>query len=103
MTTVRSDPQIAVLGDGRVLVAGGWLGSEFDGAQALMSTELYDPSQNIWSRGNELFEPRYGGLALPLADGSVLLLGGTDSFNTEGDTPWCPTPLLKTQRLDPAP
>ena len=43
MSTVRTDPQVAVLGDGRVLVAGGWIGSEFDGAEALTSTELYDP------------------------------------------------------------
>ena len=103
MATVRTDPQVAVLEDGRVLVAGGWTGSEFDGAAALISTELYDPTRDIWSRGSELAEPRYGGHAVALSDGSVLILGGANDFNTEGDTPWCPTSLGTTERLDVVP
>ena len=86
-----------------MLVAGGWLGSESDGATALTSTELYDPATDRWSTGADLLEPRYGGLAVPLSDGSVQILGGTNSFNTEGDTPWCPSPLVTTERLDLAP
>jgi len=103
LTTVRSDPQVAVLEDGRVLVAGGWTGSEADGAEALTSTELYDPTRDVWSRGSHLREPRYDGQIVSLADGSALILGGQNDFNTEGDTPWCPTPLVTTERLEPAP
>jgi hypothetical protein len=87
-----------VLADGRVLVAGGSTGSDF-GGRALTTTELYDPAADRWEPGPDLLEPRYGGHALVLADGSVLILGGAKDFNTEGDTPWCPTPLVTTERL----
>jgi hypothetical protein len=103
MSTARSEPQITVLEDGRVLVAGGSVGSDFDGAQALTSTELYIPELDRWGTGSDLLEPRYGGHALSLSDGSVLILGGANDFNTQGDTPWCPTPLVTTERLELAP
>lgn len=95
MSTPRSEPQVVVLDDGRVLVAGGSTGSD----QALTSSELYDPAADRWTPGSDLLEPRYGGHALALPGGSVLILGGAKDFNTEGDTPWCPTPLVTTERL----
>jgi hypothetical protein len=69
----------------------------------MTSTELYIPTLDRWSSGSDLLEPRYDGHALPLSDGSVLILGGANDFNTQGDTPWCPTPLVTTERLEPAP
>lgn len=98
MATPRWEPQVVVLADGRVLVAGGSTGDVPTG-QALRSTELYDPASDRWVPGADLIEPRYGGHALALSDGSVLILGGSKDFNTEGDTPWCPTPLVTTERL----
>ena len=99
MITPRSEAQVVVLSDGRVLVAGGEAG-DVDEGRALASTEIYDPTRNAWSRGPDLLEPRYGGLAVSLSDDSVLILGGANDFNTEGETPWCPTPLRTTERLD---
>jgi Kelch motif len=96
MSMGRDAPQVAVLGDGRVLVAGG----AADGQVALTSTETYDPATDRWTPGPELLEGRYGGHALALSDGSVLILGGASDFNTAGDTPWCPTPLVTTELLD---
>ena len=93
------EPQVAVLPDGRVLVAGGATNGEPDGNQALRATELYDVARDAWTSGSDLLEPRYGGHALVLADGSVLVLGGANDFNTEGEAPWCPTPLVTTERL----
>lgn len=81
-------------------MAGGTADAADGGQQALVSTERYDPAQDRWLRGPDLLEPRYGGHATTLADGSVLILGGANDFNTEGDVPWCPTPLVTTERLD---
>ena len=103
MSTPRSLAQAVVLADGRVLVAGGSTGKDFANGKALTSTELYDPATDRWTPGKDLLEARYGGHALALQDGSVLILGGANDFNTEGDTPWCPTPLVTTERLSPPP
>ena len=103
MATPRALAQVVMLADGRVLVAGGATGHGFTDGEALRSTELYDPATDRGSPGSELVEARYGGHALALQDGSVLVLGGANDFNTEGDTPWCPTPLVTTERLSPAP
>ena len=98
MSTPRWEPQVVLLADGRVLVAGGSTGDDPTG-HALRSTEIYDPASDRWVPGADLIEARYGGHALALSDGSVLILGGAKDFNTEGDTPWCPTPLVTTERL----
>ena len=82
---------------------GGATGTGFTDGKALRSTELYDPATDRWTPGTDLLEARYGGHALALQDGSVLVLGGANDFNTEGDTPWCPTPLVTTERLSPRP
>ena len=103
MSTGRDEPQVVVLADGRVLVAGGSADADANGERALVSTELYEPAADRWLRGPDLLEPRYAGQAIALADGSVLILGGTNEFNTAGDVPWCATPLVTTERLDVAP
>ena len=101
MTTARFDPQVVVLADGRVLVAGG--GTTIHDTQGAMvsSTEIYEPSTDRWTFGPDIREPRKEGLAVLLGDGSVLLLGGNAKFNTEGDTPFCAPPLQTVERFDP--
>lgn len=103
MTTPRTEAQIVVLPKGGILVAGGSNGDSPTSGHALTSTEVYDPAANRWIPGTDLLEPRYGGHALAFENGSVLLLGGANDFNTEGDTPWCPTPLVTTERLSTRP
>jgi hypothetical protein len=99
ITTGRDEPQVAVLADGSVLVAGGMRDVAAGGQEALVSTEVYDPVHDRWLPGGDLHEGRYGGHAVLLSDRSVLILGGTNDFNTQGDVPWCPTPLLTSERL----
>jgi YVTN family beta-propeller protein len=61
-------PGTATLPDGRILVNGGLSNGK---------TSLYDPSTGAWTRGGDMNITRaYEGTA-PLADGSVLTLGGS--------------------------
>jgi hypothetical protein len=100
MSTPRADAMAVRLADGRVLVAGGATSDEMDAAaQALATTEIYDPDADRWSAGPDLLEPRKDGHALLLEDGSVLIHGGDASFNTEGDVPWCPEPMTSAERV----
>ena len=104
MLTPRIGPQVAVLDDGRMLVAGGAITQDDEiRSEALRSTEIFDPTTNGWSTADDLLEPREGGLAVVLEDGSVLVLGGSADFNTEGEVPWCPTPLTTVERFDRGP
>lgn len=75
----RTDAQLTALPDGRLLLSGGV-------AQA--STEILGPGR-AWERGPILRVPRQGHTALLLADGRVLLLGGTE-------------PAAPAEVLDPA-
>lgn len=91
---------ITVLADGRVLVAGGAVYDENGlGGQAIAATEIYDPVADSWSAGPDLLEPRKDATGLLLADGSVLIVGGDASFNTHGDVPFCPDPMVSTERV----
>lgn len=89
MANSRGGHTATVLGDGRVLIAGG-----FSGSPAYRYAELFDPS-------TERFTPVTGGPSEPralhaafrLADGSVLLAGG------ENDTG---TAVSSVLRYDPA-
>jgi hypothetical protein len=74
----RSEPLVARLADGRILVAGG-----VDGATVGPSTEadLYDPATDTWTTLPPMPEPRSGGAAVALPDGSILLVGGDGVFD----------------------
>ncbi len=61
-------PGTAYLPDGRLLVNGG-----IDAA----NTSLYDPATGTWARSGNMTIPRGYNASTPLADGSVLTLGGS--------------------------
>ncbi len=73
-TTIGSERgtgfSVNLLGDGRVLVAGG------SSSAALGSAEIYDPTTQSWSATARLGTGRYNHQAVSLADGTVLVLGG---------------------------
>ncbi len=69
----------AALPDGRVLVAGG---STYDATNQWGSSStarLYDPVTNTWLSLPSMPERRQRGVAVGLADGSILLVGGNES------------------------
>ena len=73
--TPRQSPAVAVLADGRVLLAGGLRSS----APALATdVDLYDPVTNTWSPGAPLSAGRELANATTLSDGRVLVVGGAD-------------------------
>jgi len=67
----RLRPTVALLSDGRVLVAGGE-----DRYGPTPTTEIFDPATGASTPGPSMPEPRADGRAVVLQDGSVLLVGG---------------------------
>jgi hypothetical protein len=66
-----------VLGDGRVLVAGGVVDTSGDVPMRTISTaELYDPATGRWTETGRLLKGRWGHTATLLRDGRVLVVGG---------------------------
>ena len=94
LATARHRHTATRLGDGRALVAGGRAAGD-DGP--LGSAEIYDPLANTWSTvATELGVPRHGHSATLLADGTVLVAGGTGPRGTEEAA------LYAAERFDPA-
>lgn len=73
----RNDFTLVALPDGGALAAGG-IGGLGTSAYAIASTvERFDPTSNSWSPAAELPSPRAGATGIRLADGRVLLAGGS--------------------------
>ncbi len=87
MNQPRRDHSMTVLEDGRVLIAGG-----FDGTDELRSTEFFDPSTMRFSAGPPMLTDRVFHTATRLADGSVLIAGG--GFDSDSD--------VTAERFDPS-
>jgi hypothetical protein len=71
MSTARDEHTATLLNDGRVLVAGGRIGSEF-----LNTAELYEPASGQWTPAGTLRSARAAHTATLLPDGRVVLVGG---------------------------
>lgn len=75
MVQPRAFHTATVLGDGRVLVAGGF--NSFGGGEAI-EAELFDPATETFTYTGSLAHPRGGHAAVRLDDGRVLVVGGMD-------------------------
>src|SRR5450759_3444704 len=75
----RFQDTATLLPDGKVLVAGGTVGTGL-----LASAELYDPSSGAWTATGTMPTPRQGHTATLLPDGKVLVTGGTVSNSVPG-------------------
>jgi hypothetical protein len=64
-----------LLADGWVLAAGGT-----DGPNALATSQLFDPTLNLFEIGAPMATPRSGHAATRLPDGRVLVTGGRDAL-----------------------
>jgi hypothetical protein len=70
------------LQDGRLFDAGGHAGNNSDG---LISSSVYDPSQNTWTQTGDMNAPRWYPTNTTLPNGDVLVVSGfttTNNFNT---------------------
>jgi len=99
MTTGRADATATLLGDGRVLLAGG------DNPSGLASAELYDPTSRSWSATGSMAAVHLRGVAALLQDGRVLVAGyaqAGDVYSPATGT-WVPTgPMVDQYLLDSA-
>jgi hypothetical protein len=76
----REAPSATLLGDGRVLVVGGY-------GNGSGTSETYDPASGTFTPSGPLVHRRYGHSAILLADGRVLVVGGMDpEANSEAGT-----------------
>ena len=112
MTFERIGLAAAPLPGGRVLVAGG---ARFNqtcaDAPAGNSAEVYDPAAGTWTRTGSFTQPRSSAIAVPLADGRVLLAGGgsrcgvvyasADIYDPATDQ-WTATGAMNVARQSPA-
>ena len=92
LITPRSEGGTAMLlGDGKVIVAGG----DGPGDPTLASAELYDPSGGAWTATASMSGRRGQSASVLLADGQVLVVGGFDVGNETGHL------LSSAERFDP--
>jgi hypothetical protein len=77
MSVERESHTATLLRDGRVLITGGHRDRR-ENIVVYASTEIYDPGARQFSAGPMLTQPRHKHDAVALADGRVLVLGGSD-------------------------
>jgi N-acetylneuraminic acid mutarotase len=73
LATPRALQTATLLGNGKVLVAGG------NNSAFLSSAELYDPASNTWTAAASMATARTSHTATRLANGKVLVAGGNNS------------------------
>lgn len=77
----RADHTATLLGNGKVLIAGGQVGSQ----QATSSVELYDPVAGTFTLAGNMDAPRYNHTATLLNNGQVLIAEGITMAGTPGN------------------
>ena len=81
MVYARTSPAWTVLADGRVMAISGVY---YNGVsnKVVTAVEIFDPVKGTWSGTGPLNVGRIGAQAVTLADGAVLVVGGTDINST---------------------
>jgi hypothetical protein len=101
MKTMRDEHTATLLSDGTVLIAGGVHVSI--GAYPFPPTraELYQPDTGTFAETDDMIAPRFWHTATLLADGTVLIAGGTGDLTK--DAPVAPAEIYHPAITTPAP
>lgn len=83
LAAARSGATATLLGDGRVLIAGGGR-PDREPRRALASAEIFDPATGRFGAAGAMAQERYKHGALRLANGDVLIVGGSDIRDYDG-------------------
>lgn len=83
MTVPRESHSAVLLQDGRVMVAGGHNGRRGE-LTLLSSAEIYDPATGVFSRTGDMRVRRHKHDGVLVADGRVLITGGSDERDDRG-------------------
>ncbi len=83
LTTPREGHTATLLGNGKVLVTGGHKDRR-EAMTVYASAELYDPAQGVFTATGNLTSPRHKHAAALLTDGHVLIVGGSDKRDRQG-------------------
>src|SRR5215471_6381024 len=76
MATSRDEQSATLLGNGDVLVAGGFTQEGFGAGHDLSDAELYNPARGTWTPTASMVTARAGQTATLLSNGWVLVAGG---------------------------
>ena len=96
LVTSRSHHTATLLADGRVLIAGGQQ-AVTGGPQSIDAAEVFDPAAGTFTSIASLGDDRSGHVAVRLADGRVLVAGGTQTT-----TPGFGIALATAEIFDPS-
>ena len=83
MTTAREGHTATLLNDGRVLVAGGHKDRR-EAMTVFSSAELYDPASGKFAAAGAMTIIRHKHASVLLPDGTVLIAGGSDKRDSQG-------------------
>ena len=83
MTTARESHTVTLLKDGQVLITGGHQGRRA-AITIYSSCEIYDPANGTFASAGDLTVERHKHDAVLLADGRVLIVGGSDERDGAG-------------------
>ena len=85
MLRPRAEHTATKLGDGRVLIAGGYTQRDSGDPDAVAEAEIFDPATGTFRETGNMITPRGDHSATLLADGRVLIVGGAGEFGPGGE------------------